>query len=95
MGAPRIVPSQRSSGLPPHDVVRGVYDTVVIEIAGNRHQCGEGDLASGVKFRSVRTGNAECAGGRDAGPIEVVNRAADLAGTRFPPGHISQWKLRN
>src|SRR5262245_51840340 len=44
---------------------------------------GEDDLAGGVEVRQVpgvRAGDREGAGGRDAGPVEEVERAADLAG---------------
>ena len=83
VGAPRVVPGRRAVGLAPHDVVGGVDHAVVVEVAGNRRQGCERHFAGRVQLGEipgVRAGNGERAGGRDAGPIEEVDRAADLAG---------------
>ena len=76
-------PALAPSAFAPDDVVGGVDRAVVVEVAGQARHGGERHFAGGVQLGEVPgvgAGNGERAGGRHAGPIEQIDRAAALAG---------------
>ena len=82
MRAPAIIAGLRTDVLAPCDVVGGIYGAVAAEVAGYDTGYGHqryfpGSVQVG-EIPRVGAGNVEDAGGTDTGPIEKIDRAADL-----------------